>query len=304
MRPARGATPLSGVLAIDKPTGLTSHDVIATLRRATGERRIGHAGTLDPLATGVLVVLIGPATRLAQYLTGHDKSYEATVIFGATTDTLDSDGTVTGRAEVPETVLDADVASQLLASMEGATEQVPPVYSAIKTDGVIAHRAARAGAAPDLAPRSVIIHEARLLSIDTERDSWYVALHVSKGTYVRAFARDLGVAAGTLAHVAALRRVASGPVTISEAVSLDDAVDAASAGGLERYFLDPVRLLGMPVLEGAADAALTGRPVAADAHPGSSSSVVLADDAKLYAIYRREGDLYRAETVLPGGVCR
>lgn len=325
MRPARGATSLSGVLAVDKPAGMTSHDVVAALRRATGERRIGHAGTLDPLATGLMLVLVGPATRLAQYLSGQDKSYETTIVFGIATDTLDADGTVTGTAPVPETVFDAEVARRLLASLEGPADQVPPVYSAIKTGGVVAHRAARAGDTPDLAPRPVVIHEARLLGIEDDSRSWRVALRVSKGTYVRAFARDVGEAAGTLAHVASLRRTAIGDVHIVDAQPLADATAAGLAGVLEPLFIDPVRLLGLPVLADAAAAASNGAAVPVQGAtlttpaPGGNAPddprrgavvgepgvhVVLADDTKMYAVYRCEGEYYRAETVIPGGVSR
>src|SRR5665648_353727 len=142
MSTRRGATDLSGILAVDKPSGITSHDVVAAVRRATGERRVGHAGTLDPVATGLLTILVGPATRLEPYLSGHDKTYVATIAFGTSTDTDDADGAVIQTVPVPGDVIDPDAASRLLASFTGEQLQVPPAYSAIKRGGQVAHRAA------------------------------------------------------------------------------------------------------------------------------------------------------------------
>ena len=249
MKPRRGATDLAGVLLIDKPSGMTSHDVVATVRRATGEGRVGHAGTLDPLASGLLLVLVGRATRLEQYLVGHDKSYDVRIVFGTATDTLDSDGKVTDSQPVPSDVLDPDHARAVLVSFLGTQQQAPPVYSAIKTGGIAAHRRARAGEVPDLPARTVTVTEARLVGIDAATRSWDVALRVSKGTYVRALARDIGRAAGTVAHVAALRRTAVGLSGVDEALDLEDVLDSARRGTLPSRFIDPVPLLGLPVDE-------------------------------------------------------
>ena len=249
MKPQRGATDLAGVLLIDKSSGMTSHDVVAAVRRATGEGRVGHAGTLDPLASGLLLVLVGRATRLERYLVGHDKSYDVRIAFGTTTDTLDSDGDVTDSQPVPPDVLDPAHAHAILASFLGTHQQAPPVYSAIKTGGVAAHRRARAGEMPDLLARAVTITETRLIGVDAATTSWDVAFRVSKGTYVRALARDIGHAAGTVAHVTALRRTAVGSSGVDEASELEDVLDSARRGTLPSRFVDPIPLLGLPVQE-------------------------------------------------------
>jgi tRNA pseudouridine55 synthase len=179
----RGATDLSGILVIDKPAGMTSHDVVNRVRRITGERRVGHAGTLDPMATGVLVALVGPATRLAPYLTSAQKTYEAHIVFGAETDTDDADGRVTVRSPVPDEVGDPFFAAATVASLVGAHQQVPPAYSAIKRDGVTAYQAARTGSALELDARTVEVADARLTGVECAgKHAWDVAFAVSKGT--------------------------------------------------------------------------------------------------------------------------
>lgn len=305
MTSRRGATGLSGLLVIDKPGGMTSHDVVARLRRATGERRIGHAGTLDPLATGVLLVLIGSATRLERYLSGHDKSYRALIAFGTETDTLDSDGSVVATHQIPETVFRPDEAARVLSSFIGPGIQIPPAYSAIKRDGVPAHRLARAGADVEMAPRDIVVHEAGLLAIDATASTWDVRFSVSKGTYIRSLARDIGVAAGTGAHLAALRRVSVGAITIDEAHSLDAACDAGTAGVLPGLFADPVPALGFPVLPGDAATVQAGRmllSISGDT-PGSERVSVIVD-GRLGAIYRCVPEGYVPEAVFIPEVSR
>ena len=171
---------------------MTSHDVVNRVRRITGERRVGHAGTLDPMATGVLVVLVGPATRLAPYLTSAEKTYEARIAFGAETDTDDAEGRVTLTAAVPDEVCDPFAAAAMVASLVGVHEQIPPAYSAIKRGGVVAYEAARKGEALELEPRTVEVASAELLGVQVDPPAWDVAFAVSKGTYIRALARDLG----------------------------------------------------------------------------------------------------------------
>ena len=242
MTARRGATNLAGVLLVDKPQGLTSHDVLLAVRRATGERRIGHAGTLDPMATGLLFVLVGVATRLERYLVGHDKSYRARISFGVATDTLDAEGAVTETAPVPPGTLTDETARRLLAATLGPQDQDPPAYSAIKTDGVPAHRTARAGGTPVLEPRPITVHAAELVAIDAASLTWEVDFRVSKGTYVRALARDLGTAAGTVAHLTGLRRTSVGEVGVRDSHPLADVLEAR-----EREHLDPRnRLAGGP----------------------------------------------------------
>jgi tRNA pseudouridine55 synthase len=239
---------LDGVLVIDKPRGPTSHDAVARLRRSLHTKEIGHAGTLDPMATGVLVVCVGEATKLSPWLTAADKAYEATIALGAETDTLDAEGTVTKRADVPLAILEAleriksgkvhdHIARAVLAEKE-RTMQVPPAVSAIKKDGVRsyarARQAQRENTEPEeLAPRMIQVRGLEVLDggIDEGgRTGWLaVTCDVSKGFYVRALARDLAASLGTLGHLTALRRTRSGPFEIGEALPLDTPGDEMAA---------------------------------------------------------------------------
>lgn len=242
----RGATTLSGILVVDKPAGMTSHDVVNKVRRLTGEGRVGHAGTLDPAATGVLVVLIGSATRLTPYLTAAEKTYDAKIAFGAETDTDDADGQITVTALVPDELADPFFAAATVASLVGEHTQVPPSYSAIKRDGQPAYKTARKGDDVELEERSFSILSASLLGVDLcEGVTWSMRLGVSKGTYIRAIARDLGRALGSAAHLSALRRVSSGQLGLESAVSLDE-LNAAPA---EEHFVDPFCALGIPRIQ-------------------------------------------------------
>jgi tRNA pseudouridine55 synthase len=254
---------VSGVLVVDKPLKLTSHDVVARARRALGTKRVGHAGTLDPMASGVLVLLAGEGTKLAPFLTAHDKRYEATVTLGAATDTLDAAGSITAEADVPgelrdqieraialanardqrEQVADEDLAReapllyQALEAERARTEQTPPAYSAIKVAGQRSYDRARAGEAIDLEPRPVRVLSLRLLpgNIDAggdaraARPALNLELEVSKGYYVRSFARDLGEHLGVPAHLSALRRTRSGPFRVEGAVPLSAGPEALRA---------------------------------------------------------------------------
>ncbi len=227
------------MLVIDKPRGPTSHDVVARLRRALGTREVGHAGTLDPMATGVLVIAVGEATKLASYLTAADKAYEATVTFGVATDTLDAEGRETERAPVddelraallgPRDPLPARIEAAFSAELERSL-QTPPAFSAIQLAGERAHARARRGEATELAPRAVKLHSLSLLASGLDPAPWLtVALEVSKGYYVRAFARDLALALGTVGHLGALRRTRSGSFTLEEALPLDTPADELAA---------------------------------------------------------------------------
>jgi len=210
--------PLHGILLVDKPGGMTSHDVVSRVRRAAGMREVGHAGTLDPMATGLLVVLLGEATKLSAWLTLDEKRYVATVRFGVTTATLDADGPVTETREGAPPAGEAVAAA--VAAMVGPMQQEPPAVSAIKVDGVAMHKRVRRGETVELPPRPVTLHRATLLAVrEGECD---VDLTASKGFYVRSYARDLAAALGTIAHLTALRRLASGVFTI------DEALDAAT----------------------------------------------------------------------------
>ena len=307
MTSRRGATGLSGILPVDKPAGMTSHDVVNVVRRVTGERRVGHAGTLDPMATGVLVVLVGPATRLAPYLTGQDKEYEATIEFGTETDTDDAEGTTIRSAAVPEELNNEEVARAAVESLVGAYDQVPPDYSAIKRDGRTSYAVARGGGSPDLAARPVEVREAVLLDVEAgDPLRLTVRLAVSKGTYVRALARDLGRTLGTAAHLAALRRTRSGALTLNDARPLAG-IEAATADTISALFTDPIRALGMPeVALSESDARAAAHGSRLDVDEGDPHTpdgpVALTREGRLIAVYEKQGGRLGAAAVFPGGV--
>ena len=205
-----------GLLLVDKPAGMTSHDVVQLVRRAYGERSIGHLGTLDPFATGLLLLLIGHSTRLATFMVTDPKVYEATIRFGSETDTDDCTGAVIREAEPPT----SEAIASAIPSFTGNISQVPPAYSAKSVDGTRAYDAARQGAPMELAPVDVRVDEWMVLaSRPAEIDA---RITCGTGTYIRALARDLGRVTDSAAHLKSLRRTRSGPFDIADAVTLDD----------------------------------------------------------------------------------
>jgi tRNA pseudouridine55 synthase len=229
-----------GVLVVDKPVGPTSHDCVGKSRRKLGTRRVGHAGTLDPMASGVLVLLVGEGTKLGPYLTAHHKSYRARVTFGLATDTLDREGQETASAEIPAWLRDELAAiargeapgprlAEAFASELGRTAQIPPTFSAIKIDGRRSYDRARKGEEIEMPEREVTLRAITAAGADAALDHPFldVDLDVSKGYYVRSFARDLGARLGLPSHLGALRRTASGPFTLERAVGLDDVTPGA-----------------------------------------------------------------------------
>ncbi len=214
----------TGVLNIDKPSGLTSHDVVARVRRLTGIRRVGHAGTLDPLATGVLLVCVGPATRIAEYLQRGRKVYEVTVRLGQETDTYDADGNVVAESPVPD-FSPAEI-QRALDAFRGDITQTPPAYSAIKRHGQPLYKLARAGVAVDVPRRQVTIDAIEIL--EWRNPELRLRITCSPGTYIRSIAYDLGRALGVGGHVQRLRRVASGSWRVEDAVTLTT-LEAAGA---------------------------------------------------------------------------
>jgi tRNA pseudouridine55 synthase len=224
---------MHGVLVVVKPAGPTSHDVVALVRRLAGTRRIGHGGTLDPFASGVLPLFLGGATRLVEYHLGDDKTYRATVCFGATSTTDDLDGELSPAAAPAPT---RDALEAAIPALLGPQLQQPPSYSAIQIGGRRAYALARAGESVELAPRQVDIKRLELQEWDgTDPDRPIAILEVtcSAGTYVRALARDLGARLGSAAYLGALARLRSGPFTLDGARSLDQIRDAAAAAGPE-----------------------------------------------------------------------
>jgi tRNA pseudouridine55 synthase len=204
-----------GLLLVDKPAAMTSHDVVLAARRAFGESRIGHAGTLDPFATGLLVLLLGRATRLLPHLDGVPKEYDATIVLGRETETDDLHGDTVREADPPT---DAAIA-EAITRLTGMLEQVPPAYSAKRVGGRRAYEAARAGTALALAPSRVEVFGWR--GVKRDGDRLHCTIACGGGTYVRALARDLGRLTGSAAHLSELRRVRSGPFRVQEAVTLD-----------------------------------------------------------------------------------
>jgi tRNA pseudouridine55 synthase len=221
---------LNGILPIDKPPGWTSHDVVARVRRLAGQRQVGHAGTLDPLATGLLLVVLGPATRLSGYLMASPKAYCAEVVLGAQTNTDDAEGKVIGQGEYAGVMREGIEA--VLPRFVGEILQVPPAYAAVKQGGQRLYVLARKGIAVQPQARTVAINALRVLAWEPPRLRLFV--ECGSGTYIRSIARDLGEALGTCAYLHALRRVRSGAFRVEEAASLERLEQEGVAAWLRR----------------------------------------------------------------------
>jgi len=211
-------TPFDGVLLVDKPAGLTSHDVVDRIRRHFGFDKVGHCGTLDPAATGLLIIVLGKATKLQDRLMADDKTYEGTMKLGVTTDSQDADGAVLAEKPVPP--LTAAELETVLAKFRGDIQQIPPMVSAKKVGGVALYKLARKGKTVEREPRNVHIYDLRVLNLNLP----FVEIRVTctKGTYVRTICHDIGEALGCGAHLASLRRTRSGPLDIKDAHRLED----------------------------------------------------------------------------------
>lgn len=286
----RMATSLTdGFLLVDKPAGVSSHDVVATVRRARGNIKAGHTGTLDPFATGLLLVALGRATRLIRFIPAEPKVYHATIRFGAATDTDDATGVEVETAPAP---VDA-VMRDAIATLTGTIEQRPPAYSARHIDGRRAYELARKGETPDLAPTPVTIHAWDIASfVDGTLNA---TITCSTGTYIRALARDLGKLCGSAAHLSALRRTRIGPFDVQDAVAPDEASSARLTSATDA-------LTGMTrqVVDAGEVAHLHhGRPVAARM---DGSRAALVDEAgELVAVAEREGEWWHPCVVVTGG---
>lgn len=222
----------SGLLLVDKPAGMTSHDVVEIARRAYGQRSIGHLGTLDPFATGLLVLLLGRATRLGNFLEAEPKVYEAKISFGTETDTDDATGAVTATRAAPE----ESVVRKQIAALTGTISQIPPDYSAKSVDGTRAYKAARKGNPLEQQPVQVTVNEWRIDKLAA--DSLDATITCSGGTYIRALARDLGRLSGSAAHLAALRRLRIGEFDVRNALTLDEVKLGAVAPKKLRVVVD------------------------------------------------------------------
>jgi tRNA pseudouridine55 synthase len=230
---------MNGVLIIDKPAGLTSHDVVNRVRRILRQPSVGHLGTLDPLATGVLPLVAGSLTRLAQFYTSSDKTYEGAIRFGFATDTYDSDGEPVGDAK--ELKASLEQIRKLAEHFVGSIEQMPPPFSAKKIKGVPAYKLARRHQDVPLKPVQVEIKEFEILGLDGDRASFRA--RVASGTYMRSVAHDLGQQLGCGAHLAALRRTVLGEFNLSQAYTLEELSAAVEAGPDEEIFVHPRLLL-------------------------------------------------------------
>lgn len=222
---------MEGLLLVDKPEGMSSHDVVNRVRRLSGVRRVGHAGTLDPLATGLLLVSIGRVTRLNEYLVGHDKKYVATVRLGQATNTYDAEGEVT--AERPFSHITPAAIDNALPPFRGTIQQRPPIYSAIKKDGQPLYKLARKGIDVDIPTREISVYALDIL--DYSPPFLQLDIHCGSGTYIRSIAHDLGQALGCGGHVTVLRRTAVNQFNIQNAIALDD----LTADNIASYLLPP-----------------------------------------------------------------
>lgn len=287
----------NGVLIVDKPTGCTSHDVVQRVRKALQQRSVGHAGTLDPLATGVLVVAVGEGTKLVSHLQSDDKWYEVTIALGTETDSLDADGEVTVTAGVPR--LDEAAVEQALRRFIGRHPQKAPKLSAIKVGGAPLHRRARRGEDVEAPVREVELYEARVDEVSEE--VLRLSLHCGKGFYVRSLARDLARALGTVGHVKALRRTASGVFSIENALYGDD----MTAGAIAQRLIPLKEACGVltrvELTEEGVAHARHGRPIGPEALVGDAwreaspdeSLALFAPDGEPVALGRRVEDVVR-----------
>jgi len=224
---------VSGVLVLDKPIGITSHDVVQIIRRGTRIKRAGHTGTLDPRASGVLVILLGPAVRLSEYVSAEDKRYQALIQLGQKTDTYDGEGAITGTASVED--ITTEQFEEALKGFVGEIEQVPPPYSAVKVNGRKAYEMARKGEKVELEPRIIHVHDLELLEWDAPQA--LIDVHCSSGTYVRSLANDLGEKLGCGAMLAGLRRTKSGKFTLRDAIPLRKLTEAFQDGTWYKYLI-------------------------------------------------------------------
>lgn len=253
---------ISGVLLIDKPKGVTSHDVVDAVRKTIGQKKAGHGGTLDPQATGLLVVLLGKATRLVPYL-GGDKVYEGTITFGVTTDTLDADGNIVSQNPVKLTLNEIQTAA---ADFIGEIDQIPPMVSAVKVGGTPLHKLARAGKSVERKPRRVRIDDVELFSFDESGEHPTVDFRVacSGGTYIRVLAGDIGERLGCGAHLSRLVRTGSGRFRLEDAIGLEDLNKLARENRLSERLIPPAAVLELSeiVVDEAGERDIAaGRPV-------------------------------------------
>jgi tRNA pseudouridine55 synthase len=289
------------ILPIDKPEGPTSHDVVRAARKAVGSRRIGHTGTLDPFASGLLLLCVGQATRLAEYLSAQDKTYEAVARLGVTTDTLDTEGAVIEERAGWQSLTPSDVEA-VLERFRGETDQVPPEYSAKKVGGVAAYERVRRGETVVLAPARVRIESLEITELDLPR----VGLRVtcSSGTYVRALARDIGQVLGVGAHLVSLRRTAIGDLCVQWALAYSDLGDSARVAAVALTPLEALAHLPRLDVDDAALARIMHGGSVAFPPASTTGTVLLAHAGTLVAVGEREDDVVHPRKVFTMNVVR
>ena len=289
---------MNGLLILDKPAGMTSHDVVSIVRRATGERSVGHLGTLDPMATGVLPLLLGKHTRLAQFFGKAEKQYTGHIRFGFATDTFDAEGSpVTEAMTLTQSLAEL---REMAKHFDGEMDQMPPVFSAKKINGVPAHKLARAGKEVAVKPARICIHSFELLGLEGDVASF--AMHVSAGGYVRSVAQELGVMAGCGAHLSSLRRTQAGAFTLAQAITVEE-LKSLSVAEIEARLPHPRSLLPeMPsvmVDEQTAGRIRNGMQVNVPEFSDAPLIKVFSGPRDLLAIARRiAGTLVKPEIVL------
>lgn len=226
---------MDGVIVINKPWGKTSHDMVYFIRKTTGIKKVGHTGTLDPAATGVLPICIGKATKAADMLTASDKAYRAELVLGMTTDTLDAEGEV--LTEQPCAYVTKQMLEDTIKKFIGEVYQIPPMFSAIKKDGKKLYELAREGKTVEREKRRVFIHNIELLSFDSERGTAEIAVDCSKGTYIRTLCEDIGMSLGCGAYTNRLVRTKSGRFSLEESYTVEQITDMAVTGDLEKHII-------------------------------------------------------------------
>lgn len=277
-----GLTSFNGLLVLDKPAGMTSHDVVSIVRRATGEKSIGHLGTLDPMATGVLPMLLGRYTRLAQFFSQAEKSYTGTIRFGFATDTFDADGAAIGETkQLMQTLVELQ---ELAKKFAGECDQVPPVYSAKKLNGVPAHKLARAGLPVPVKAARITIHEFYLTELEGDTASFRMT--VSSGGYVRSVAHELGELAGCGAHLASLRRTRAGIFTLDDAITVDQLKEASGSAEALAALLPHPRTILQELPSVTVDEQIAGR-----LRNGMQVNLPEFSDAKLVKVFTSQTEL-------------
>jgi tRNA pseudouridine55 synthase len=290
----------SGLLLVDKASGLTSHDVVAQVRKILNERRVGHAGTLDPMATGLLVLAVGPSTRLLRFAQSEVKHYSGTVQLGVATDSLDADGTPVEQHPVP--ALGHDEMDAAASAMLGVQQQTPPMVSAVKVGGRRLHQLARQGVEVEREARDVTIHSFDLTATD-DPSVWSFDVECSVGTYVRVLLSDLAVAVGTVGHLSSLRRTKSGDFLVRDALSVEQLRDVVASGtfALRAPSAFVERLEHVVLDEGTERRIRMGQRVTFADPIVTDEIAALKDNGQLVAILRRRGEGWQPEVVLPEG---